>query len=150
MTQIIDGKEIAQNLRDSLKKEIEELKKQISLNNSSSELDSASIMAAITKEIEKLKQNPSNEEIDDSEESTRKFFTVVGSYFNMEDAKAYQRMLKREAGIDTRITARQDRKFFFVYTNEYEKIDAALREIDRLKKSGLKKHINGDFWVHGR
>ena len=135
---------------DKLEKEIEELKKQISKNNSSSELDSASIMAAITKEIEKLKQNPSNEKIDDSEESTSKFFTVVGSYFNMEDAKAYQRMLKRETGIDTRVISRTDRKFFFVYTSEYDNIDAALREMNRLKKSDLKKHINGNFWVHGR
>jgi hypothetical protein len=47
-------------------------------------------------------------------------------------------MLKREAGIDTLITARQDRKFFFVYTNEYENIDAALREVNRLKRVVLR------------
>jgi type IX secretion system PorP/SprF family membrane protein len=133
---------------DKLEEEIEELKKQISKNNTSSNLDSSEIMDAINQEIEKLKQNSPNEKVNDSNESTGKFFTIVGAYFNMEDAKAYQRMLKREAGIDTRITARQDRKFFFVYTNEYDKIDAALREMNRLKKSGLKKYINGDFWIH--
>jgi type IX secretion system PorP/SprF family membrane protein len=133
---------------DKLEEEIEDLKKQISKNNTSSNLDSSEIMDAINQEIEKLKQNSPNEKVNDSNESTGKFFTIVGAYFNMEDAKAYQRMLKREAGIDTRITARQDRKFFFVYTNEYDKIDAALREMNRLKKSGLKKYINGDFWIH--
>ena len=133
---------------DKLEEEIEELKKQISKNNSSSKLDSSAIMLAMTKEIEKLKQYSPKQKVNDSKESTGKFFTIVGAYFNMEDAKAYQRILNREAGIDTRITARQDRKFFFVYTNEYDKIDAALREMNRLKKSGLKKYINGDFWIH--
>ena len=59
-------------------------------------------------------------------------------------------MLKRETGIDTRVISRSDRKFFFVYTSEYDNIDSALREMNRLKKSDLKKHINGNFWVHGR
>jgi type IX secretion system PorP/SprF family membrane protein len=135
---------------NKLEEQIEELKIQISKNNTSSNLDSAAIMEAISKKIETLKQNSEVANENDSGESVGKFFTVVGSYFNMEDAKAYQRMLKREAGVDTRIISRADRKFFFVYTSEYDNIDAALREMNRLKKSDLKKHINGNFWVHGR
>ena len=106
-------------------------------------------MKAIEKELEALKVSGVLEEGDD-ERKYSKYYIVVGSYFNIEDAKAYQRMLKREAGVDTKVVSRADRKFFFVYTSEFNDLDAALSEIKQLKESELKSKINGNFWVHGR
>ena len=138
---------------EALEKEVEALKQQIQANNNQgSGMDSAALMDAINTKLSAIKTNSSNnsENAENEDESYSKYFTVVGSYFNMEDAKAYQRMLKREAGVDTKVVSRDDRKFFFVYTSEFDNIDAALREMNRLKKTSLKKHINGNFWVHGR
>jgi len=135
---------------DNLEKEIEALKSKLNeQKNNTKSLDSAEVMKAIEKELEALKVSGVLEEGDD-ERKYSKYYTVVGSYFNIEDAKAYQRMLKREAGVDTKVVSRADRKFFFVYTSEFNDLDAALSEIKQLKESELKSKINGNFWVHGR
>ncbi len=138
---------------EKLEEEIEQLKAQIKASNKETEgLDSAAVMDAIANEIEALKKSGALTAVEEGgdEAQYNKFYTVVGSYFNIEDAKAYQRMLKRETGTDTKVVSREDRKFFFVYTSEFDNLQDALKEQNKLKESDLKNHINGNFWVHGR
>jgi type IX secretion system PorP/SprF family membrane protein len=79
---------------------------------------------------------------------TGKYYIVVGSYFKLEDAKAYQNILQREIGMETKVVSRSDRKFFFVVSKEVTNNDEAQREMKDLKTKGIDDYINGNLWIY--
>jgi cell division septation protein DedD len=80
---------------------------------------------------------------------TGKYYIVVGSYFNLEDAKAYQKILQREMGLATQVVSRADRKFFFVVSKEVKSNAEAQERMKDLKSKGIDNFINGNLWIYG-
>lgn len=144
---------------NELEKQIEELKKLIEEDSKNNSSASSNDLDEIRKEIDQLKKDQdltsanTKESKETDQKSTKEdvqFYVVAGAYFKIEDAKAYQRMLKRESGIETKVVSREDRKFFFVYTKSFDNLKAARQEIEKLKTGTLKDTINGNFWVYAK
>ena len=144
---------------NELEKQIEELKKLIEEDSKNNSSATSNDLDEIRKEIDLLKKDqdltsPNSKESKETDQKSTKeyvqFYTVAGAYFKIEDAKAYQRMLKRESGIETKVVSREDRKFFFVYTKSFDNLKAARQEIEKLKTGTLKDTINGNFWVYSK
>lgn len=87
-------------------------------------------------------------DVSDLQDATSgKYYIVVGSYFKLEDAKAYQNILKREMKLETKVVSRPDRKFFFVVTREVKNNPEAQQEMKDLKAKGIDNYINGNLWI---
>ncbi len=67
---------------------------------------------------------------------------------NIDDVKLLQKILRREIKLNTRVIARNDKKYYFVYTNKYKTRKQAVSEIKRLYKLKIKNLINGRIWMY--
>ncbi|MFT3738787.1 MAG: PorP/SprF family type IX secretion system membrane protein [Breznakibacter sp.] len=133
-----------QALNDSLfanqKEEIEHLK---------------SIFAKDRAEVEKAKEKyeVKGSDIDSIASNTldkaKSFYVIVGSYLTLADAKFFQKILEREAGLQTLVFEREDGKYYFVYSRQVKSQDEANREFKRLRKMDLDSFINGNIWIYG-
>jgi type IX secretion system PorP/SprF family membrane protein len=113
--------------------------------------------AGIKKAIEKYKVNLDElDKIDftkeDKDLDKKDFYVVLGAYYKLEDAKFFQRILEREAGLKTSVTQRGDGKYFFVYTESYnrlpEAVDDIKREVRHIDRLDIDQYINGNIWVY--
>lgn len=84
-----------------------------------------------------------------NENKLKSFYVIVGSYLTLADAKFFQKILEREAGLQTLVFEREDGKYYFVYSRQVKSQDEANREFKRLKKMNLDSFINGNIWVYG-
>ena len=91
--------------------------------------------------------------LDFSESSEEKqFYVVLGAYLKIQDAKLFQKVMEREIGLETKVVQRDDGKFFFVYTRDFNKeLDskkAIKREFRLLQRLDLKEYITGNVWIY--
>lgn len=91
--------------------------------------------------------------LDFSESSDEKqFYVVIGAYLNIQDAKFFQKVMERELGLETKVVQRDDGKYFFVYTREFNKDEESKKEIKRefrlLKRLDLDEYISGNVWIY--
>lgn len=91
--------------------------------------------------------------LDFSETSDEKqFYIVIGSYLKIEDAKLFQKVMEREAGLETQVVQRDDGKYFFVYTKGFNKNEESKKAIKRefrlLQRLNLDEYINGNVWIY--
>ena len=137
---------------DALEKRVRELEQQVEdyHKNDSANSDEAlnNKVQQLEAEIGLLKSSISENSKEETNENGGSFHVVTGSYFNSEDAKSLQKILKRELDLDTRIVSRSDRKFFFVITKQLIEDQAAQDEMKRLKEIGIHKYINGNLWIY--
>jgi type IX secretion system PorP/SprF family membrane protein len=77
------------------------------------------------------------------------FYVIVGAYLNLADAKFFQKVLEREIGLQTLVFAREDGKYYFVYTRQVKNNDEVNREMKRLKRLKIDNYINGNCWIYG-
>lgn len=85
-----------------------------------------------------------NARVDDAENYD--YHVVLGAYKPLEAAQRYQRLLKTEKGLDTKIVQSDDGSFYFVTTKQTNDLDAALDELDTNYDESFK--INGNPWVY--
>ena len=85
-----------------------------------------------------------NARVDDGENYD--YHVVLGAYKPLEAAQRYQRLLKTEKGLDTKIVQSDDGSFYFVTTKQTNDLDAALDELDTNYDESFK--INGNPWVY--
>ncbi|MFW5872819.1 MAG: PorP/SprF family type IX secretion system membrane protein [bacterium] len=93
------------------------------------------------------------DKMDLSEESdSKQFYVVLGAYLKLKDAKFFQRVLEREAGLETRVHKRPDGKYFFIYSRAYKKQKETkkniVRELRLLKRLDLDEYIDGNIWIY--
>lgn len=135
---------------EGLQKEMEALKSGQTKVESSDNGELEEKINKLEEEIEVLKTGKVvNADDSNTDPSIDKYYVVTGAYFNVEDAKLLQKILKREMNMDTRVVSRADRKFFFVVSKEVSTNDEAQAEMKRLKESGIGKYINGNTWIYG-
>lgn len=85
-----------------------------------------------------------NARVDDAENYD--YHVVLGAYKPLEAAQRYQRLLKTEKGLDTKIVQSDDGSFYFVTTKKTNDLGAALDELDTNYDESFK--INGNPWVY--
>ena len=92
------------------------------------------------------------DKMDMSENKEEQFYVVLGAYLRIEDAKFFQKILKREANLETIVIEREDGKYFFVCSVAYTKNENVkkdiYREFKRLEKLGIQQYVNGNIWVY--
>ncbi|WP_170264996.1 PorP/SprF family type IX secretion system membrane protein [Salibacter halophilus] len=82
----------------------------------------------------------------DTSDKNYDYHVVLGAYKNLESAQRYQRLLKTDKALDTRIVQSDDGDFFFVTTKQTNDLEAALNELE--KKYDQSYKINGNPWVY--
>jgi type IX secretion system PorP/SprF family membrane protein len=81
--------------------------------------------------------------------SQQKTYVILGAYYKVPDAKIFQKILEREAGLDTRIVASTDGKYYFVYSKTVISKAEADAELKRLTDMDIQKYIDGNVWFYG-
>lgn len=76
------------------------------------------------------------------------YYLVVGALRTVENAKLFQRILKREAGLDTRVIQNAGATWYFVYTEEMSSLRDAIDKVGTLRNSKAQPFIIGNPWVY--
>jgi hypothetical protein len=79
----------------------------------------------------------------------QKIYVILGVYYRIPDAKIFQKILEREAGLDTWIIPSTDGKYYFVYSKTVFSKAEANAELKRLMDMDIQKYINGNLWFYG-
>jgi hypothetical protein len=121
--------------------------------NQKAEIDHLkSIFTKDKAEVDKIKEKYEVKEIDlDSvtSQNSKSFYVIIGAYLTLADAKFFQKILEREAGLQTLVFEREDGKYYFVYSRQVKSRDEANREFKRLTKMKIDTYINGHIWIYG-
>ncbi len=94
--------------------------------------------------IVRLQANPD----DTTSTASGPYYLVVGALRNLDDAKLFQRILKREAGLDTKVTQSASGTWYFVYAQEMSQLENANGLIKELMDSKAKPFIIGVPWIY--
>ena len=83
------------------------------------------------------------------DESYSSFYVVVGAYYELKDAVDFRDLLMADLDLDVEIMEREDGKYFFVYTDQFEDRKEARQRAISLNQSELKDYIRGNVWLYG-
>ncbi|MEY5049056.1 MAG: hypothetical protein RLZZ175_2415 [Bacteroidota bacterium] len=74
---------------------------------------------------------------------------VIAAHKTVEQAKAYQKQIKRVSNLNTFLVKSKGGEFFYVVTNQVYSFKEANAEIKKIKKLGLENYIFGNIWLFG-
>ena len=144
-----ENKQLKQKV-DSTYKDVQNQKEEIEKLKEIYKKDEGQISQAIQKYQISLEELDSLDFSDSSEE--KQFYIVLGAYLKIEDAKLFQKVMEREIGLDTKVVQREDGKYFFVYTRDFNKDveskKAIKKEFRLLQRLNLDEYINGNVWIY--
>jgi type IX secretion system PorP/SprF family membrane protein len=98
----------------------------------------------LSRAIVRLQANPD----DTTSVAEGPYYLVVGALRNLDDAKLFQRILKREAGLDTKVTQSASGTWYFVYSQEMNELENANGLINELMESKARPFIIGVPWIY--
>lgn len=75
-------------------------------------------------------------------------YLIVGALHSFDDAKLFQRILKREAGMDTRLIRSVSGTWYFLYSHQLENIKEAPKLLKEVRKGPAMPYIIGDPWIY--
>jgi type IX secretion system PorP/SprF family membrane protein len=78
------------------------------------------------------------------------YYVVVGAYYNIADAKIFQKILEREIGLETNIILSDNGKYYFVYSKIITSKEEAKTEFKRLMGMNIQQYIYGNLWIYGK
>ncbi len=140
--------------------QLEQQKQEINKLKKIYERDEEGIKEAISKykisidDLEKEEITEKDDNITEKDDNIREkdYYIVLGAYYDLQDAKLYQRILEREAGLKTSVVQRDDGKYFFVYTKGYNRIPDLQKDIKRelrhINRLNIDRYINGNVWIY--
>jgi len=144
-----ENKQLKQKV-DSTYEDVQHQKKEIEKLKEIYKKDEGQISQAIEKYQISLEELDSLDFSDSSEE--KQFYVVLGAYLKIEDAKLFQKVMEREIGLDTKVVQRDDGKYFFVYTRDFNKDveskKAIKKEFRLLQRLNLDEYISGNVWIY--
>ncbi len=76
------------------------------------------------------------------------YYVVVGAVRAFDDAKVFQRILKREADLDTKIVQNTNRSWYFIYSHTTDSVSQALRELKEIKEGPAMPFIIEIPWIY--
>jgi len=144
-----ENKELKEKV-DSTYKDVQSQKEEIKKLKEIYKKDEDQISRVIEKYKVSIQELDSMDFSESSEE--KQFYVVIGAYLNIQDAKFFQKVMEREVGLETKVVQRDDGKYFFVYTRDFNKDKESKKEIKRefrlLKRLNLNEYINGNVWIY--
>ena len=84
----------------------------------------------------------------DTTSQTQGFFVVVGALRKFDNAKAFQRILKREANLDTRVIQNANKTWYFIYSDNTDSVKEALEKLEVIKKGPAMPFIIETPWIY--
>jgi type IX secretion system PorP/SprF family membrane protein len=81
--------------------------------------------------------------------SPQNYYVVLGAYYNITDAKVFQKILEREIGLETSIVLSTNGKYYFVYSKTITSKEEAKTEFKRLIGMNIQQYIYGNLWIYG-
>lgn len=75
-------------------------------------------------------------------------YVVLGAYYNLSNAKVFQKILEREINLETRITTSTNGRYYFVYSKTVKSKEEANIEFKRLMQMDIQKYIYGNLWIY--
>lgn len=124
-----------------LKEQVEEQDKELALVRS--------MMQEHRQELEQLIKNSavdleSNEDFDPNHE----YYLVIGATRDLQEAKTFQRMIKRETGTESRITQNAKKSWYLIYSGTLHSPQEAQSKIKALNENKVHDYIVGTPWVY--
>lgn len=134
----IDGLEEIKKASELDKIALEEL-----INNNQVNVNSSTENNSSTKNIDK--DNPN---LTEDMNADKDFYSTVGAFKVLGNAKTFQQILQREYSLDSRIVQNTKESWYLVYTKKSNKKDELNSEINRLIKLDTKSIFIGNPWVY--
>ncbi len=88
------------------------------------------------------------ETVTDEAMQEKQHYMVLGAYYKVADAKIFQKILEREADLETNITTSDNGRYYFVYSKIVTSRKEANAEFKRLTDMDIQKYINGNLWIY--
>ena len=76
------------------------------------------------------------------------FYVIVGALRQLDNAKAFQQLLRREADLDTRVIQNASKTWYFIYSHDTESVVEALKMLEEIKKSSAMPFIIEEPWIY--
>ena len=84
---------------------------------------------------------------EDTLDSQAKYYLIVGAFRELANAKSFQKIIKREGSIDSKVIQNDKQTWFLIYTEEIENPRQANKRIKALEKSSISDLIVGTPWI---
>ncbi|WP_421875099.1 PorP/SprF family type IX secretion system membrane protein [Marinoscillum sp.] len=84
----------------------------------------------------------------DTTSKASSFYVVVGALREFDNAKAFQRILKREADLDTRVIQNAGKTWYFIYSHDTDSVSEALKQLDKIKSGPAMPYIIEQPWIY--
>ncbi len=88
------------------------------------------------------RQNPKTEEAPDSD-----YYLIVGAFRKIENAKLFQKILKRDAGLATWVIQNNRQSWYLIYSEQIEDLSTTNEKINQLENGAAQHLILGTPWV---
>ena len=145
-------------LLDQLQQDNELLREKVDENNiqiRDQHEEIARLMQMVQDQQKEVKQAIQAVQIDsmasDTAATTGLYYAVIGAFKTLQQAKQYQKIIKRELQFPSSVVQSQrisGINFFFIYTQSYHKLSDALQETKRIHALETKGLIVGNPWVY--
>ncbi|MEP2025429.1 MAG: PorP/SprF family type IX secretion system membrane protein [Reichenbachiella sp.] len=124
-----------------LKEEVEEQSKELALVRS--------MMQEHRKELEQLiKSSAVDLESNETFDPDHEYYLVIGATRDFQEAKTFQRMIKRETDTESRITQNAKKTWYLIYSGTLHSPEEAQNKIKALNENKVHDYIVGTPWVY--
>lgn len=72
---------------------------------------------------------------------------IIAAHKTIDQAKAYQKQIKRVANLNTHLVRSKGEQFYYVVTSQVFSFKEANAEIKKIKRLGLENYIYGNIWL---
>ncbi|WP_258100484.1 PorP/SprF family type IX secretion system membrane protein [Marinoscillum pacificum] len=96
----------------------------------------------LKKTIEELQAKP------DDIDQLQGYYVVVGALHKMENAKIFQKVMKREANLDTRLVQNANKTWYFIYSDNTDSVKEALQKLEVIKSGPAMPFIIEEPWIY--
>jgi predicted nuclease with TOPRIM domain len=76
------------------------------------------------------------------------YYLILGAVRSFEDAKALQKVIRRETSLSAEIIQNDTQTWYFIYSEQLESAGEAKKRLRQLNNSEASKYIIGNPWVY--
>jgi type IX secretion system PorP/SprF family membrane protein len=137
-----------QQRNESMSQQLLEYKKVIEQQNSEIEKLKKSVVTVddeLKSTIDRLKVDLQNEGTFDKASG---YYLVIGAVRTFSDAKAFQKIIRRETKLKAEIIQNDNQTWYFIYSHELQSAGEAKKRFKELEDNNIKPYIIGNPWVY--
>jgi type IX secretion system PorP/SprF family membrane protein len=81
-------------------------------------------------------------------DKTFNYYLIIGAVRTLPDAKAFQKIIRRETRIKPEIIQNDNQTWYFVYSDQLKSVSEARQKIKELDSNNIRPYIIGNPWVY--